>query len=110
MINQLREKLWKTIYLNPLYPNDLLENAKDPDYHGVNFSAYKGGTKVDLVFQDLGQIIKATYYFDSKDFLQKAVMYEFEKESIIYDRNLEIQSIIDKIKTVAPQEEIFVAI
>ncbi|MFB6585335.1 hypothetical protein ACFCVQ_06655 [Bacillus thuringiensis] len=110
MINQLREQLWKTIYLNPLYPNDLLDNVKDPDYHGVNFSSHKGGTKVDLVFQDLGQIIKATYFFDSKDYLQKAVIYELNKESILYDRNLEIQSIMNKIKAIAPQEEIFVAI
>ncbi|HFU7053758.1 TPA: hypothetical protein ACGN81_000641 [Bacillus cereus] len=110
MINQLREQLWKAIYLNPLYPSDLLENAKDPDYHGINFSAYKGGTKVELVFQDLGQIVKATYYFDSKDYLQQAIMYEFDKESIIYDRNLAIQSIINKIKIIAPKEEVFVAI
>lgn len=106
MINQLRNQLWKAIYLNPVFPKDLLENAKDPDYVGVNFSYNENGTKVDLTFKDLNQIIRATYYFDSKDFLQKAIMNEFGKESIIYDRNAEIQSIINKIKIIHPNENI----
>ncbi|MGZ9782499.1 hypothetical protein [Bacillus pseudomycoides] len=107
MLQQLREKLWQAIYLNPVWPNDLLDNAKDPHYHGVNFSTSNEGTKVDLVFEDDGKIIKASYHFDSNDYLQKAIMFESNEECILYDRQAQINEISNQIKLYKQSSQTF---
>jgi hypothetical protein len=97
MVDALRKKLWESVYLNPLWPSELIENAMDPDYKQVSFSKWENGTKAELVFVDEGDEFVATYYFDEKEFLQKVVMKEFGRESIIYDRESDIAAVMKSL-------------
>lgn len=94
MVDALRKNLWESLYLNPLWPSDLIENAMDPDYTQVKFSKWEHGTKAELVFVDEGEDITTTYFFDEKEFLQKVIMTEFGHESIIYDREFEVATVM----------------
>lgn len=51
-LEKLRQDLWETMHLTPLYPNDLLENAKDPDYLNISFSKMNIGLMAELYFKD----------------------------------------------------------
>jgi hypothetical protein len=97
VLEKLRQKLWETIYLNPVWPHELIENTKDPDYLSVNYKTGNIGIEVELIFKDNEEIVTSIYYFDSNDFLQKAVMIESEKESIFYSRQDEISSLLGQI-------------
>ncbi|MED4904078.1 hypothetical protein [Parageobacillus thermoglucosidasius] len=97
MLNKLRTQLWEAMYLNPVWPHELLENAKDPEYKNISFKPLDAGLEVELLFMDEGQLVKAVYLFDSNDYLQRAVMYENEHESVIYDRNQLVTNIMNEI-------------
>lgn len=97
MLNQLRKQLWEAMYLNPVWPYELLENAKDPEYQSISFKPLDNGFEVELLFTDEGQLVKAVYLFDSNNYLQRAVMRENEHESVIYDRNQLVTNIMNEI-------------
>jgi hypothetical protein len=100
MLEILRRKLWETIYLNPVYPHELLENTKDPDYLSVNFKPAINGVNVFITFIDEGQSVDAVYYFDEKDYLQSAVIIESGREATIYNRKEEIASLMTQILSI----------
>lgn len=92
-----RQQLWEALYTNPVYPAELLENLRDPEYTNVSYIRIDAGCVVDLSFYDEGQLITAKYFFDAQDQLQKAIMYEGRKESIIYDRQAIVDATLVKI-------------
>lgn len=47
---EITNELHELIYKNSVWPQDLLENLRDPDYLSVNFDAYMQGTKAEVVF------------------------------------------------------------
>lgn len=96
-IEYLRDELWKLMYLSPISPSDLLENAKDPDYKSINFKHIEGGTEVELIFTDNGDLVKTNYIFKNNEQLQQIIMDEGTCHSIIYDRQKEIDKILFQI-------------
>ncbi|WP_152680045.1 hypothetical protein [Niallia circulans] len=96
-IKELREQLWKLIYLTPLTPGDLIENAKDPSYHNVNFKHLDNGLEVELIFTDNGDLVTTTYIFNKDDQLQEILMSEFNRISVLYNRQDEINLLLSKI-------------
>jgi hypothetical protein len=105
MIEKLRNDLWEAMYLNPVWPHELLENAKDPSYNSVNFKPCDSGTEVELLFTDEGALIKSVYTFDSEEHLQRAVIIENETESVIYDRAQLVASILNQITSYSKNEK-----
>lgn len=97
MINDLHNALWQAMYLNPVFPDDLLKNVKDQDYTNVAFIPTESGCIVELAFYDEGEFVEARYIFDEEDRLQKALMYETGHESIIYDRDVLVNEILSKL-------------
>lgn len=97
MLKKLREELWEAKYLNPVWPSDLLENSRDPNYKSINFKPTETGLEVTLLFKDNGELISAVYIFNNEDYLQKLYMIEPTGKSLIYDRELEIQRIMINI-------------
>ncbi|MGG3012244.1 hypothetical protein ABEO98_22520 [Brevibacillus parabrevis] len=104
MVDALRKKLWEAMYLNPLWPSELIENAMDPDYSQVKFSKWENGTKAELVFIDEGEEITTTYLFDEKEFLQSAIMTEFGRETVIYDRAREVAAVMKNVVDAVTEE------
>ncbi|KZB90050.1 hypothetical protein A2U94_17980 [Bacillus sp. VT 712] len=106
MIEQLRLQLWEAMYLNPVWPHELLENIKDPSYKQVNIKPIDGGSVVELTFVDDGELCNAFYTFDSDDHLQQATIVEGQEETIIYDRSQLISSTLDKINQLIKVENL----
>lgn len=98
MIELLRRKLWESIYLNPVSPNDLMDNSSDPDYKSVEFVYSKEGLHITLSFEDAGDYVTAIYTFDNKQLLQNVVMVESGHETVVFDRQKQIKEISMKIK------------
>ncbi|MFG0213196.1 hypothetical protein ACFU8X_08830 [Brevibacillus porteri] len=53
---------------------------------------------------DEGEEILTTYLFDDKEFLQKVIMLEFGRESIIYDREKELASAMRELAGVVSND------
>lgn len=97
MIGELRYQLWEALCLNPVWPSDLLENIDDPDYTQIQFFKTDSGIRVELSFRENNDEVKAIYYFDKKELLQKAIILEGKHETILYDRDSEVLKIINQL-------------
>lgn len=106
MISILRKKLWETMYLNPVWPSELLENLKDPSYKDIKYRKVEKGCQVELTFLDDNTLVKAIYHFDENDYLQKAIMIENSYESIIFNREEEVARIMNEILSLTSKEAI----
>ncbi|WP_019913822.1 hypothetical protein [Paenibacillus sp. HW567] len=103
---EITNELHELIYKNSVWPQDLLENLRDPDYLSVNFDSYMQGTKAEVVFLDEGKKIISNYYFNSKGFVQKIEMIENESTFTVYSRIDEIVKILIKTDNIQCLQEI----
>ncbi|GIP33501.1 hypothetical protein [Paenibacillus sp. J2TS4] len=80
-------------------PNELLANAKLPNYEYVKFSNNGIGLHVEACCQvEEGKQVIFNYYFDNKDCLQKLVMESGAISEVIFDRIVEIEKLRSKIR------------
>lgn len=109
MLDELRKELWETMYLNPVWPDELLETAKEPGYQSIEFKSVNKGLEVELTFIDEGVLVTAIYNFDKDDLLQEAHLIENGTRSIIYHRNDLISEIMAKITLIKKRDKLISA-
>ncbi|OMD87838.1 MULTISPECIES: hypothetical protein [Paenibacillus] len=102
----ITNELYDLIYKNSVWPQDLLENLKDPDYLSVKFDSYLQGTMAEVVFLDEGKKIIANYFFNSKGLVQKIEMIENESVFTVYSRIDEIAKLLLKTDNIHCLQEI----
>lgn len=98
MLDNLRHQLWQAKFLNPVTPQDLLQNANDPSYNSIDFKTGTSGMKVTLQFEDNGDLVKAVYHYDPEGLLQESYMVEPNGKSIIFDRQSIIKDLLVQIQ------------
>lgn len=105
MIEQLRKELWEAMYLNPVWPHELLDNIKDPSYKEVSMKPIEGGSVVKLTFVDEEELCHAFYTFDLNNYLQHATMLEQGIETTIYSRDKQVANLMNKIYELSKQKQ-----
>ncbi|SET61891.1 hypothetical protein [Paenibacillus sp. NFR01] len=106
-MKNITNELYDLVYKNSVWPQDLLDNLKDPDYLSVKFDAYLKGTMAEVIFMDEGKKIVANYYFNSKGLVQKIEMIEDEKVFVIYSRIDEIAKVLLETNNMKYFEQIY---
>jgi hypothetical protein len=91
MSEELRKALFEAVHLNPIWPDELIANAKLPNYEYVHYTNHENGLIVEMKFEDdyVG-FAYANYYFDASEKLQKIQIKQRDEINTIYDRELVI--------------------
>ncbi|MEC1782109.1 hypothetical protein [Schinkia azotoformans] len=91
MSEDLRKALFEAVHLNPIWPDELIANAKLPNYEYVHYTNHGDGLIVEMKFEDeyVGYAY-AYYYFDASEKLQKIQIKQRDEINTIYDRELVI--------------------
>lgn len=88
-MDNLKKALFEAVHLNPIWPEELLANAKLPNYEYVHYTKHEDGLIVEMKFEDeyVG-FAYGYYYFDSSEKLQKIKIQQRDEVTTIYDREL----------------------
>jgi hypothetical protein len=91
MNDYLRNALFEAVHLNPIWPDELISNAKLPNYEYVHFTNQDDRLIVEMKYEDdyVGYAF-AYYYFDASEKLQKIQIKQRDEINTIYDRELVI--------------------
>ncbi|MHB1418882.1 MAG: hypothetical protein ACYCX4_04730 [Bacillota bacterium] len=87
------------MFFSPLVtPHNLLDNARLENYEFVTYSKMGTGLLVSMRCNiDLNITATFFYHFDVNDFLQTVVMESDNGQEIIFDRQKEAQTLVDRI-------------
>lgn len=103
---EMTKELHDLVYLNTVWPQELLENLSDPDYLSVNFNSYLQGVCAEVVFIDEGKKVITNYYFNSKNHLQRVEMIEDVHVTTIYSRIDEIVKVLTRMNKLDDLHEV----
>lgn len=86
--------LYELEYSHIIFPAELIQNVKLPNYEYVNFTRNEQGIIVETacILEDRSSV-KFNYYFDQEDRLMKLISVDGINVEIIFDRIEEIKRV-----------------
>ncbi|CAH0122776.1 hypothetical protein PAE9249_05367 [Paenibacillus sp. CECT 9249] len=91
MSKELRKALFEAVHLNHVWPEELLANAKLPNYEYVHYTKLDDHLIVEMKFEDMyTKHCYAYYQFDLNEKLFKITIKQNDEVTVVYDRQIAI--------------------
>lgn len=91
MSKELRKSLFEAVHMNQVWPEELLANAKLPNYEYVHYTKLQDNLIVEMKFHDeYTKYCNAYYQYDLNEKLLKITIKQNDEITVLYDRQLSI--------------------